>query len=191
MAVNPDPKPGRWILPLVILGMVAFTYFFVRELPAASPDTTLAGGTTTTTVSSGSTTTSIGTGDEVSAYLDEIDRINGELQLLKTELVTSNSQFDSDEIDFETTQTRFRAVETGTQALETDFDALTPPSGLEVNHDAMKADLAFCSAAATDAISGLVSTDPGDQRRSAVDAYATSAEEFNTEVTNARNQAGG
>ena len=36
MAFNPDPKPGRWILPLVVLGMIAFTYFFVRELPEAS-----------------------------------------------------------------------------------------------------------------------------------------------------------
>ena len=66
MAVNPDPKPGRWILPLVILGMIAFTYFFVRSLPEASPNTTLAAGDTTpTTVGEGGpTTTSVpgGTG---------------------------------------------------------------------------------------------------------------------------------
>ena len=76
MAVNPDPKPGRWILPLVILGMIAFTYFFVRSLPEASPDTTLApGDTTPTTVGGGGpTTTSVpgGTGsipDAVAAYI--------------------------------------------------------------------------------------------------------------------------
>src|SRR3970040_1221947 len=57
MAVNPDPKPGRWILPLVILGMVAFTYFFVRSLPEASPDTTLVSGPTTTVPADGETTT--------------------------------------------------------------------------------------------------------------------------------------
>src|SRR5690606_28312697 len=52
MAVNADPKPGRWILPLVVLGMVAFTYFFVRALPSGSEPgeetgTTLAASDTT------------------------------------------------------------------------------------------------------------------------------------------------
>jgi hypothetical protein len=50
MALNPDPKPGRWILPLVVLGMVAFTYFFVRALPegAEEPsDTTVSASDTT------------------------------------------------------------------------------------------------------------------------------------------------
>ena len=45
MAINPDPKPGRWILPLVVLGMVAFTYFFVRALPSGSEE-----GATDTTI---------------------------------------------------------------------------------------------------------------------------------------------
>ena len=57
MAVNPDPKPGRWILPLVILGMIGFTYFFVRELPEASPDTTLVGQPVTTTLPESTGTT--------------------------------------------------------------------------------------------------------------------------------------
>ena len=35
MALNADPKPGRWILPLVVLGMVAFTYFFVGAFTEA------------------------------------------------------------------------------------------------------------------------------------------------------------
>ena len=65
MAVNPDPKPGRWILPWSF-GMIAFTYFFVRSLPEASPDTTLAAGdTTSTTVGGGdgpTTTTGPGGG---------------------------------------------------------------------------------------------------------------------------------
>ena len=95
MAVNPDPKPGRWILPLVILGMIAFTYFFVSELPEASPDTTLVGQeTTTTTLGTATTTEASGGGEldpEIQAYLDELDAINSELQLLNTEMVTVNT----------------------------------------------------------------------------------------------------
>ena len=55
MTTNYDPKPGRWMLPLVVLAMVAFTYLFVRELPAS------AGGDSdesTTTTAFGATTTS-------------------------------------------------------------------------------------------------------------------------------------
>jgi hypothetical protein len=92
MAVNPDPKPGRWILPLVVLGMVAFTYFFVRELPEASTETTLVsspGTTTTVPGTEGSTTTGPGNGTtldpETQAYLDEIDAINEELQVQRTD----------------------------------------------------------------------------------------------------------
>ena len=44
-----DPKHGRWILPLVVLALVAFTYTFVNNLPAAEtrPTTTVAADTDT------------------------------------------------------------------------------------------------------------------------------------------------
>ena len=41
--VTPDPRHGRWILPLIIAAMVVLTYTFVNSLePAESPT-----GTTT------------------------------------------------------------------------------------------------------------------------------------------------
>jgi hypothetical protein len=52
---NYDPKPGRWMLPLVVLAMVAFTYLFVRELPSAAQGSENDGSTTT-----GASTTTIG-----------------------------------------------------------------------------------------------------------------------------------
>ncbi len=60
MTSNPDPKPGRWILPLVIVGMIGFTYLFVNSLegsagddPANGADTTVGAGRTTTTAQGG------------------------------------------------------------------------------------------------------------------------------------------
>ena len=32
MMRNPDPKPGRWVLPLVVLGMVLFTWVWIDRL---------------------------------------------------------------------------------------------------------------------------------------------------------------
>ncbi len=198
MAVNPDPKPGRWILPLVILAMIGFTYFFVRELPEASPDTTLAAPETTTTVPDDTATTLDGgnggseVDPEAQAYLDEIDGVNAALQLLRTEIIAVNDGFDADprEIEYRDAEARLEVVVGDTTTLEEQVNAMTVPTGLEVNHDALKTQIRFATLAAGDALSGLRSTDPGDLRRAAVEAYARAADDFDTEITNAHNAAG-
>jgi hypothetical protein len=196
MAVNPDPKPGRWILPLVILGMIAFTYFFVRSLPEASPDTTLAAASSTT-LAGGSTTTTSGNGsttpDAATAYINELDRINGEFQTLNTELVTVNTGFDADprEIEYGDAESRMEAVATSAQALSDEVAALTPPAGLEGNQEALANQASLAARAADEALSGLRSTDPGDLRRAAVSTFTTATTDFDVEVENARTAAGG
>ena len=42
--VNPDPKHGRWILPLIIVAMIVLTFTFVNSLEPAETEA----GTTTT-----------------------------------------------------------------------------------------------------------------------------------------------
>jgi len=197
MAVNPDPKPGRWILPLVILGMVAFTYFFVRSLPEASPDTTLAAGVTTTSTIVGGATTVPGTGgtvapDEVQAYVAELERISGEFQALNTELVAVNTGFDADprEVEFSDAEPRMEAVASSAQALSDEVAALTPPAGLEANQEALAAQASLAARAADEALSGLQGTDPGDLRRAAVAAFTSAVADFDVEVANARTTAG-
>lgn len=199
MAVNPDPKPGRWILPLVVLGMIAFTYFFISELPEASPDTTLAAGGTTTTAPNGETTTTPGTdpGDgtvvpEVETYLTELDEVNTALQLLRTEMVTVNNGFDADprEIEYSDAEPRMETVETDTQALADRVAAMTVPAGFETSHQALTSAIDQAAGAADDALAGLQSDDPGDLRRAAVVAYTQAADNFSTEVENTRTAAG-
>lgn len=198
MAVNPDPKPGRWILPLVVLGMIAFTYFFIRELPEASPDSTLATGTTTTSVPGDGSTTTSGPGDggtidpAVQAYIDELDEINNALQLLRTEMVTVNDGFDADprEIEFSDAEARMETIATDTEALADRVAAMTVPVGFETNHQALTSAIDTAAGAAADALDGLQSSDPGDLRRAAVVAYTQAADDFSTEVDNTKTAAG-
>jgi len=197
MAVNPDPKPGRWILPLVILGMIAFTYFFVRQLPEASPDTTLIGApddTTTTTVpSTEPTDPEESTLDpDTQAYIAELDTLNSELQLLGTEIVTVNDGFDADprEIEFPEAEDRFESVADNTATLADRLGALTVPVGLEENQEALQRAMDLAADAANDALAGIRSTDTGELRRTAVEAYTIATEDFDTEVTNTKNAAG-
>lgn len=199
MAVNPDPKPGRWILPLVILGMIAFTYFFVRSLPEASPDTTLA-ATPGTTVPGGTGSTSTtapgetgGTvNDAATAYIAELDRINGELSAIDSELTQVSAGFDAEprEIEYGDAETRMEAAATEAQALSDQVGALTPPPGLEANQEALVGAIGLAARAAGEALSGLQSTDPGDLRRAAVAAFSGAAADFDVEVENARTAAG-
>jgi hypothetical protein len=175
--------------------MIAFTYFFVSSLPEGSPTTTLALGSTTTTLE-GTGTTVPSTGSTVpsagQAYLDELDAVNAELQLLATEMVTVNDGFDADPrtVEFDDAEARLETVSTDTQALADRVGALTPPAGLETNHQALVSAIDFCAGAAADALAGLRSTDTGQQRADAIEAYTTSAAGFDTEVQNAKNAAG-
>ncbi|HET8739873.1 MAG TPA: hypothetical protein VFO17_09090 [Acidimicrobiia bacterium] len=200
MAVNPDPKPGRWILPLVVLGMIAFTYFFVRELPEASTQTTLVASPGTTgpegTGDPGDTpgTTVSGTTPDpaTQAYLTEIDAINQELQAQRTDLSAVNTAFNADprEIEFPDAEDRFEAIQAATQALAERHAALTPPAALQANHDTLLAAVNLASQSITQALEGLRSTDTGEQRNSAVEAFVTAAADYDTEVTNTHNVAG-
>lgn len=189
MAVNLDPKPGRWILPLVILGMIAFTYFFVSALPEATPDTTrpVAATTTTTLGSSTTSTAPVVLDPAVVAYLDEIDAINDELKILETEMITVNTGFDANprEIEYGDAETRLEAIVTATRALSDRFGALTPPELLVLNHDLMKTAMDLAEAAAQNTLDGLRSTDTGEQRRSGREGFVLAVADFAQEVANA------
>ncbi|HEU4318792.1 MAG TPA: hypothetical protein VFS66_01780 [Acidimicrobiia bacterium] len=198
MAVNPDPKPGRWILPLVILGMIAFTYFFVRELPEASTETTLvSGGETTTTTLGGDGSTSTTAAQtpldpDTQAYLDTVDEVNTNLQLQGTEIVTVNEGFNTDprEIEYSDAESRFEAVANATTDLAEQLRGLTPPSGLEANQATLQTAIDLAVVSANEALAGLRSTDTGDRRNAAVAAFDQAASDFDTEVTNTHNAAG-
>jgi hypothetical protein len=205
MAVNPDPKPGRWILPLVVLGMIAFTYFFVRELDGASPDTTLAtGGQPTTSEGAGpgtggtggdGTTSTTGSQSQLDpatqAYLDEIDAIDSDLQVQRTDLATANDAFNEDPraIEFDEALSRFEAVQAATQQLAERHDGLTPPEALTGNHGTLSTAIQLAADSITEAIAGLLSTDTGERRNAAINAYTTAAGDYDTEVSNTHNAA--
>lgn len=202
MAVNPDPKPGRWILPLVILGMIAFTYFFVRELPEASTETTLVSGPgTSTTVpgagggngEGGSSTTQAASplDPETQTYLTAVDGINTALAAQSTEIAAVNAGFNADprEVEYADAESRFEVVATETSALAEQLRALTPPEALAANHATLQSSIDLATVSANEALAGLRSTDTGEVRNGAVDAYVQAAADFNTELTNTHNVA--
>lgn len=199
--MNPDPKPGRWILPLVVLGMVAFTYFFVRALPEGSSveagDTTVTatGNSTPGDTTNTSVPTDPGTGTldpETQAYLDGLAAIDTEMAALAEEMTAVNTGFDADPraVEYSDAVSRLETLAATTQAQVDQLDTLTPPEALATNHDTIRTALTTAAAAANEALAGLQSTDDGSQRRNAVTAFAAAVSDFQTALANVRSAAG-
>src|SRR5690606_36694081 len=139
MAFKPDAKPGRRILRLVVLAMTAFTYYTVRALPQASPDTPRPPDTHSTTGDGAATTSTTTAGTiepAVQAYVDEVRSINTGLAAQAAELTAANSGFDADlrEVQYSDAVTRFQAVQSATASLLGRLESLTAPAGLEPHH---------------------------------------------------------
>lgn len=187
---NPDPKPGRWILPLIIVGMVGFTYFFVQQLPATQPEettTTQAAVTTTTTGNGGGETTTTAASaipEEVQAYVDKMAGSQAELAGIEADLLDVNAQQDASPrvIEYQDALALFRDVETRSSVFADGVEIAAPPAGFEALAT-IHADLATAAGkirtAGLNARAGFEG--PSAQpRRDAVAAFQAAVVEFST-----------
>jgi hypothetical protein len=193
MTSNYDPKPGRWMLPLVVLAMVAFTYLFVRELPSAASanengeSTASTSSTTSTTGADGATTTTGGEVDATTqAYLDSLAGFQSTLANLQTELAAANAGWDANPktITFDQAEEAFISVAEGAAALVGEVQAATVPAALVEAHNVVVAAAQQAADAGSQALAGLraPSPDTGEQRRAAVNAFDAAVTAFNDAV---------
>ena len=203
MTANYDPKPGRWMLPLVILAMVAFTYLFVRELPsAASASSTTEGGTgtsgagtaTTSTPDEGaSTTASVVTDPAAQEYIDSLGGFQTRLVDLQGQLGAANTAWDADPrtITFDQAEAEFASVAQAAAALVGELQAIVPPETLADAHTSVVAAAQQAADAANAALAGLraPAPDTGEARRTAVANFDTAVAAFAEAVTAATNAA--
>lgn len=199
MAINPDPRPGRWLLPLVILGMVVFTYVFVQALPGADAgdDDLSADATTTTTTeatdeSSTTTTTTTPTLDpSVQDYLDLVDSQETALTGFQTEMATINGQWDAEErtVTYPDTEAALIDLAARVRTWAQDVGAVVAPLGLEGVHTVLSAAAAEAANAADAVVAGLQSSDTGEARRAALDSFDEAVRAFTAAADEAEFQA--
>jgi hypothetical protein len=193
MTSNYDPKPGRWMLPLVVLAMVAFTYLFIRELPSAATanDNGLpTDGTSSTTSTTAGEETTTTTGAEVDAttqaYLDSLAGFQSTLSNLQTELASANAGWDANPktITFDQAEEAFISVAEGAAVLVGEVQAATVPALLIEAHNAVIAATQQAADAASRALAGLraPSPDTGEGRRAAVNDFDAAVTAFNDAV---------
>jgi hypothetical protein len=184
MNVNPDPRPGRWLLPLVVLGMVMFTYVFVNQLPGDGAATTttvggLAGPTSSTSLPDGSepsdepdstaTTGAEGTtppaAPEVAAYLEAMAAFNTQLTGLQADLSAANAAWEAGgEGSYSRAQTAFTEISQQAAAWQEQVVAVSVPDSLAPTHETLVAAAEQASAQAAAALDGLVNA-PGPEPR--------------------------
>ncbi len=171
MVMNPDPRPGRWLLPLVILGMMAFTYVFVQNLPAADGETQDIGANgvdaqTTTTTAVTATTTTVTTpaavlSPETQDYLNQVATAETELLAFQAEMADINGRWDAEPrtleyADGEALLTDL-ASRMGTWA--TNLGAIVPPVTLTDAHGVLTGTAQAAADSATDVLTGFTGPD--------------------------------
>lgn len=198
MAFNPDPHPGRWMLPLVVLGMVAFTYVFVSALPGAEAgrDTVPVDGTPGTSATSipnreepGPDTTTPDTTQPApgqnQAYIEAMDALAVELSGYQTEMAAINGEFDGDEINFATAVERMTTLVENVTAWRDKVTAVTAPDGLGEAHATLVAAAESAAAEAANALEGLrrPAPDTGEFRRESAAKFDAAVELFSDTLT--------
>lgn len=177
-----DPKPGRWILPVVIVALIGFTYVFVNALPAAdvAASTSTTEATTTTSVPDPTTTTTLG--NDILAFIQEVERFGTAATELDAQLIEVNDAWDARDISAEDALSGFTAVRDGAQDLANQVAATAVPDPFTPAWPDTITDAQALVTAADAVIAGFEAPDDGTLRREAVEGYSATTVAFQDQL---------
>jgi len=189
---NEDPKPGRLVLPLVLIGMIATTYTFINRVSSNNDleiqpvteevvetiveDSTPEDTTTTTTTT---------LPDEVITYLEEISSEKIQSIDLATKVLEANDNWDNESITYQEAKDEFAEfIEDAQQFVETVAEP-GPPStfaGLVKSHEELKSLAELIYADTQELLEGLTSSDTGEQRAAALESFNNNINGFQEKI---------
>ena len=189
---NDDPKPGRLVLPLVLIGMIATTYTFINRVATNNnleiepsveevviePDEEPASEDTTTTT----TTTLPG---EVVTYLEEISSEKIQSIDLATKVLEANDKWDNEDITYQEAKDEFaNFIEDAQQFVETVSEPGPPTTfaGLVKSHEELKSLVELIFADTEELLEGLTSSDTGERRSAALDSFNNNINLFQEKI---------
>ena len=185
---NPDPKPGRLILPLVLIGMIATTYTFINrvatqndlelveseevaETVSAEPDEE----TTTST----STTTTIP--EDVVKYLEEITGEKIQAIELGKKVLETNQRWDDKTTTYQEAQQEFQEFIDDFADFVNVFTEPGPPvvqSNLNSSHDELVILVNLLYDDTQELLEGLTAPDTGERRNAALESFNSNLDLF-------------
>ena len=189
---NEDPKPGRLVLPLVLIGMIATTYTFINRVATnndleiepsvdqvvVEPDEEPESEDTTTTT----TTTLPG---EVVSYLEEISSEKIQSIDLATKVLEANDKWDNEDITYQEAKDEFaNFIEEAQQFVETVSEPGPPTTfaGLVKSHEELKSLVELIFADTEELLEGLTSSDTGERRSAALDSFNNNINLFQEKI---------
>jgi hypothetical protein len=189
---NEDPKPGRLVLPLVLIGMIATTYTFINRVaennnleiePTVEVVAEEVNEEPTTEDTTTTTTTTLP--DEVISYLEEISSEKIQSIDLATKVLEANDDWDNESITYQEAKDEFaNFIEDARQFVNTVAEPGPPTTfaGLVKSHEELKslADLIFADT--EELLAGLTSSDTGQQRAAALDSFNNNINLFQEKI---------
>ena len=183
---NSDPKPGRLILPLVLIGMIATTYTFINRV-ATNNSIDIVEDTTTTTISAEasidttttSTTTTLPEG--VVNYLEEITGEKIQVIELGKKVLETNQRWDDKIITYQEAQQEFQDFIDDFEQFVGLFENPGPPSSessLVSTHEELTVLANLLYADTLELLEGLTAPDTGERRNAALNSFNSNLDLF-------------
>ena len=177
---NSDPKPGRIVLPLVLIGMIATTYTFINRVATNNDLDIVVEDTTVQTVAeeivedTSTTTTTTTLPDDYISYLEEI---NGERIVaisLGEEVLQANDNWDNKTVTYQEAKDEFDVFIAKWNEFVDTVSNPGPPStyaNLVTSHEELKTLVTLVYEDTVELKAGLESSDTGERRAAALDSF--------------------
>ena len=189
---NQDPKPGRLVLPLVLIGMIATTYTFVNrvatnndldisveeEVPVVEEEAVTEDSTTTST-----TTTTLP--NEVVTYLEEIQAEKVQSDELGQKVLEANQRWDDEVTSYQEAKDEFAAFIQDAEQFTATVSDPGPPNtfaNLVTSHEELKVLANLIYEDTKELVEGLTSSDTGERRAAALEAFNENLTAFQQKV---------
>lgn len=177
---NTDPKPGRIVLPLVLIGMIATTYTFVNrvstnnELDITAPVEVEEEVVEEVTEETTTTTTTTTLPDNYVAYLEEITAEKIQATELGKKVLEANQNWDDKSVTYQEAKVEFRDFIDDAEQFVTTVTEPGPPNEfafLVASHEELKTLVNLIYEDTVELLAGLESSDTGEQRAAALDSF--------------------
>jgi hypothetical protein len=185
---NPDPKPGRIVLPLVLIGMIATTYTFINRVATNNDlevivEEIVEENVSEETVIEDTSTTTITTTlpDSYVAYLEEISAEKIQATELGKDVLEANDNWDNQTVTYQEAKDEFRAfIATAEQFVSTVSEPVPPNefANLVSAHDELKTLVNLIYEDTVELLAGLESSDTGEQRANALNSFNINLDQF-------------
>jgi len=183
---NSDPKPGRLILPLVLIGMIATTYTFINRVATNNEIDLVSNDTTTTSITeevvdSTTSTTTTTIPEDVVNYLEEITGEKIQAIELGKKVLETNQRWDDKSTTYQEAQVEFQEFIDDFASFVDIFTNPGPPntnSSLVSSHEELTILVNLIADDTEELLEGLTAPDTGERRSAALESFNSNLDLF-------------